>query len=131
MKLPQVLENILFLDIETVPEATDFGQLNKEVQNLYAAKTAYKRKADDLSAEDYYDHAGIWAEFGKSFVFQLAMLPQQLMVVNLEYVVFLVTKKNCLLNLKPYLIAIFQLPNISFVPTMEKNLIFLLWPGVC
>ena len=126
MKLPQVLENILFLDIETVPEATDFGQLNKEVQNLYAAKTAYKRKADDLSAEDYYDHAGIWAEFGKSFVFQLAMLPQQLMVVNLEYVVFLVTKKNCLLNLKPYLIAIFQLPNISFVPTMEKNLIFLL-----
>ena len=67
----------------------------------------------------------------KSFVFQLAMLPPQLTVVNLEYVVFLVTKKNCLLNLKPYLIAIFQLPNISFVPTMEKNLIFLLWPGVC
>ena len=50
MKLPQALENILFLDIETVPEATDFGQLNKEAQNLYAAKTAYKRKADDLSA---------------------------------------------------------------------------------
>lgn len=53
MKLPQALENILFLDIETVPEATDFGQLNKEGQYLYAAKTACKRKADDLSAEDY------------------------------------------------------------------------------
>ena len=65
MKLPQALENILFLDIETVPEATDFGQLGEEAQDLYAAKTVYKRKADDLSAEDYYNRAGIWAEFGK------------------------------------------------------------------
>jgi uncharacterized protein YprB with RNaseH-like and TPR domain len=65
MKQPQVLENILFLDIETVPEATDFAQLNEEAQDLFAAKTTYKRKADDVSAEEYYDHAGIWAEFGK------------------------------------------------------------------
>ena len=36
------------------------------------------------------------------------MLPPQLTDVNLGYVVFLVTKKNCLLNLKPYLIAIFS-----------------------
>ena len=65
MKLPQALENILFLDIETVPEATDFRLLSEQAQDLFAAKTAYKRKADDLSAEDYYDRAGIWAEFGK------------------------------------------------------------------
>ena len=65
MKLPQALENILFLDIETVPEAKNFGQLNREAQDLYAAKTEYKRKATEISAEDYYDHAGIWAEFGK------------------------------------------------------------------
>ena len=65
MKLPQALENILFLDIETVPEATDFRLLSEQAQDLFAAKTAYKRKADDLIAEDYYDRAGIWAEFGK------------------------------------------------------------------
>lgn len=65
MKLPQALENILFLDIETVPEAADFRLLTEQAQDLFAAKTAYKRKADDLSAEDYYDRAGIWAEFGK------------------------------------------------------------------
>lgn len=59
MKLPQALENILFLDIETVPEATDFRLLSEQAQDLFAAKTAYKRKADDLSAEDYYDRAGI------------------------------------------------------------------------
>ena len=57
----------MFLDIETVPETTDFTQLDKEAQDLYAAKTAYKRKAANLSAEDYYSHAGIWAEFGNSF----------------------------------------------------------------
>ena len=59
MKLPQALENILFLDIETVPEATNFRLLSEQAQDLFAAKTAYKRKADDLSAEDYYDRAGI------------------------------------------------------------------------
>jgi hypothetical protein len=65
MKLPQALENILFLKIETVPETTNFRLLSEQAQDLFAAKTAYKRKADDLSAEDYYDRAGIWAEFGK------------------------------------------------------------------
>ena len=65
MKLPQALENILFLDIETVSESTNFRLLSEQAQDLFAAKTAYKRKADDLSAEDYYDRAGIWAEFGK------------------------------------------------------------------
>jgi len=60
-----VLEDILFLDIETVPEVSDFNQLDTDAQELYAAKTAYKRKEDALSPEEYYDHAGIWAEFGK------------------------------------------------------------------
>ena len=64
MKQLQTHDTILFLDIETVPETTDFTQLDKEAQDLYAAKTAYKRKAANLSAEDYYSHAGIWAEFG-------------------------------------------------------------------
>ena len=65
MKTPQPLEHILFLDIETVPEQSDFKQLSEEAQELYAAKTAYKRKAENISAAAYYNHAGIWAEFGK------------------------------------------------------------------
>ena len=59
MKLPQALENILFLKIETVPETTNFRLLSEQAQDLFTAKTAYKPKADDLSAEDYYDRAGI------------------------------------------------------------------------
>ncbi len=58
------LENILFLDIETVPEVADYKQLNPIMQELYAAKTQYQR-AEEITAEDFYHKAGIWAEFGK------------------------------------------------------------------
>ncbi|MDN6279447.1 MAG: 3'-5' exonuclease [Psychroflexus sp.] len=58
------LDNILFLDIETVPEHESFEELNATMQDLFDTKTAYKRKEDE-TAEKYYGHAGIWAEFGK------------------------------------------------------------------
>jgi|UniRef100_UPI00404A0DAD 3'-5' exonuclease len=57
------LENILFLDIETVSEEEKFSQLSAETQALFAQKTAYQRKEE--SAEEFYHRAGIWAEFGK------------------------------------------------------------------
>ena len=58
------LENVLFLDIETVPEEDSFHKLDQEKQYLYEQKTQYQRK-EDFSAEEFYDRAGIWAEFGK------------------------------------------------------------------
>lgn len=58
------LENILFIDIETVPEHEHYFQLDNETQDLFAQKTAYQRKGE-INAEDFYDRAGIWAEFGK------------------------------------------------------------------
>lgn len=58
------LNNILFLDIETVPETENFNALDSEMQALYEQKTQYQRR-DDFSAEEFYDRAGIWAEFGK------------------------------------------------------------------
>lgn len=58
------LSNILFLDIETVPEQETFSGLTDEQKELWDRKSQYKR-GENLSAEDYYDHAGIWAEFGK------------------------------------------------------------------
>lgn len=59
-----LLENILFLDIETVPEKSDFSELEAETKNLWEQKTQYQRK-EDFTAEEFYDRAGIWAEFGK------------------------------------------------------------------
>jgi len=58
------LNNILFLDIETVPETENYNGLDSEMQVLYEQKTQYQRKGD-FTAEEFYDHAGIWAEFGK------------------------------------------------------------------
>ena len=58
------LQNILFLDIETIPEFEDWNLLSKETQELFAQKTSYLRK-DEISASAFYKRAGIWAEFGK------------------------------------------------------------------
>ncbi|WP_428223760.1 3'-5' exonuclease [Flavobacterium sp.] len=58
------LENILFLDIETVPEVGQFSDLDDVKKELFALKTQYQRK-DDFTPEEFYDRAGIWAEFGK------------------------------------------------------------------
>ena len=57
-------ENILFLDIETVPETEKYSDLSETKQELFASKTAYQRK-EEFTAEEFYDRAGIWAEFGK------------------------------------------------------------------
>lgn len=58
------LKDILFLDIETVPETEHFSELDPLKQELFDQKTAYQRK-EEITAEDFYERAGIWAEFGK------------------------------------------------------------------
>ena len=57
-------ENILFLDIETVPEVENFKNLSEIKQELFELKTKYQRK-EEFTPEEFYDRAGIWAEFGK------------------------------------------------------------------
>ncbi len=58
------LENILFLDIETVPETEYFSELGPTKQLLWEHKSQYQRR-DEFTAEEFYERAGIWAEFGK------------------------------------------------------------------
>ena len=58
------IQNILFLDIETVPQEKNWKNVSNEMQELYEAKTQYQRK-EEFTAEDFYHKAGIWAEFGK------------------------------------------------------------------
>lgn len=58
------LDDILFLDIETVPLHEQYSELSAEAQMLWEEKTRYQRK-EEFSAEEFYDRAGIWAEFGK------------------------------------------------------------------
>lgn len=58
------LENVLFLDIETVPLYANFSELDDTSKLLWKQKTKYQRK-DEFTPEEFYDRAGIWAEFGK------------------------------------------------------------------
>ena len=58
------LNNILFLDIETVPEQENYSLLDQDMQELWEQKTQYQRK-EEFTANEFYDRAGIWAEFGK------------------------------------------------------------------
>jgi len=58
------LEHILFLDIETVPQFSDYNDLEDSTKLLWEQKTQYQRK-DEFTPEQFYDRAGIWAEFGK------------------------------------------------------------------
>lgn len=58
------LENILFLDIETVPEFREYSELSDEKKLLWDEKSKYQRK-DDFTPEEFYERAGIWSEFGK------------------------------------------------------------------
>ncbi|WP_295717022.1 3'-5' exonuclease [Mucilaginibacter sp.] len=57
------LHNLLVLDIETVPQYATHDEVPAHFQKLWELKTQYQRK--DETPEEYYQRAGIWAEFGK------------------------------------------------------------------
>ena len=58
------IEDVLFLDIETVPSADTFEALADKQQLLWDKKSKQFRNPDQ-SASDVWERAGIYAEFGK------------------------------------------------------------------
>jgi len=58
------IENILFLDIETVPQYSDYNDVPKAFQEFWEKKSSYFRE-EEKSAKDVYQRAGIYSEFGK------------------------------------------------------------------
>ncbi len=65
MARQDVLQDVLFLDIETVPFVPRFGELGEEWQRLWEEKSQYFRERNDQSVEESYARAGIYAEFGR------------------------------------------------------------------
>ena len=60
------IHNILFLDIETVPQYADYNSLPKDWKELWDTKAASLLKYhEDETKETIYHRAGIYAEFGK------------------------------------------------------------------
>ncbi|MFN0257113.1 3'-5' exonuclease [Pedobacter ureilyticus] len=58
------LNNVFVIDIETVPQKENFGELPNHLKELWERKSRYQRK-DQQTADEFYENAGIWAEFGK------------------------------------------------------------------
>lgn len=59
------LENILFLDIETVPQTYNYEDVGDKTKELFEAKTRSQKTELKTYDEIYHDRAGILAEFGK------------------------------------------------------------------
>ncbi|QJD94659.1 3'-5' exonuclease [Mucilaginibacter robiniae] len=55
--------NVMVIDIETVPQYSNYDQVPEHMQKLWDIKTRHQRK--DETPEEFYKCAGILAEFGK------------------------------------------------------------------
>lgn len=58
------LQQVMMLDIETVPQYPSFDELPADLQQLWEQKTKFQRK-DGESPAEFYARGGILAEFGK------------------------------------------------------------------
>tara|TARA_Y100000991_G_C21970437_1_gene349149 strand:- start:1300 stop:2019 length:720 start_codon:yes stop_codon:yes gene_type:complete len=68
---------ILFFDIETVPQTFDYNELDERVQGLWDRKTSFLQQRENLNAEEVYEKAGIYAEFGKVVCISLGFVMQK------------------------------------------------------
>jgi DNA polymerase elongation subunit (family B) len=68
------LEKILFLDIETVPQAYQFEQLDDKSKALFEAKNRFQVSPEKSIEQIFEDRGGILAEFGKIVCISVGML---------------------------------------------------------
>ncbi len=77
------LRNILFLDIETVPQRADFKTLSERKQILWEKKSKQWRK--EITEEEAYERAGIYAEFGKIICISVGSIVDKVLHVKSFY----------------------------------------------
>ncbi|SFF09077.1 ribonuclease H-like domain-containing protein [Sunxiuqinia elliptica] len=71
------VEDILFIDIETVPQHPNFDELDEVFQGLWEKKSTFFRNEEQTPA-DVYERAGIYAEFGKIICISAGVVTQRL-----------------------------------------------------
>ena len=60
------LENVLFLDIETVPQHSTYAEMPDNLKKLWDIKAdRLSKPGEEKSTQELYGRAGIYAEFGK------------------------------------------------------------------
>jgi DNA polymerase elongation subunit (family B) len=68
-------ESILFLDIETVPQFSEFQSLPDNFRELWSEKA--KTFREEKPAEEVYERAGIYAEFGKIICISVGIITEK------------------------------------------------------
>lgn len=98
------LKNILFLDIETVPQYPSFNEVPVRLQNLWIKKAQYIGKNGETE-DELYRRAGIYAEFGKIICASMGVIREKDNNVILKVAsVYGDDEKIILEKLKDYLI---------------------------
>ena len=67
-------EKILFLDIETVPQAYQFEQLDEKSKALFETKNRFQISPEKSIEQIFEERGGILAEFGKIVCISVGML---------------------------------------------------------
>ncbi len=65
MQKEEKIENILFLDIETVPQTYSYKDIDSKTKELFDSKVRFRLNDDTTYDELYERNAAIFAEFGK------------------------------------------------------------------
>ena len=117
------LDDILFLDIETVPLHQQYSELSAEAQMLWEEKTRYQRK-EEFSAEEFYDRAGIWAEFGKIVCISVGYFSFRHQQRTFRVTSFTGEEKNLLVDFSRLVNEHFSRPNKLFCAHNGKEFDF-------
>ncbi len=77
------LQQVLVLDIETVPQYPSFNELPVEYQQLWDQKTRFQRRDGETAAE-FYSRGGILAEFGKIICISVGIFSKKTETLSLR-----------------------------------------------
>ncbi len=77
------LQQVLVLDIETVPQYPSFNELPAEYQQLWDQKTRFQRRDGETAAE-FYSRGGILAEFGKIICISVGIFSKKTETLSLR-----------------------------------------------
>ena len=78
------MDDVLFIDIETVPKAININHLESYEQELWEEKKGRHRSEDDSVENYYFNNAGIFAEFGKIICISVGHVCQDGMFTGFE-----------------------------------------------
>lgn len=78
-------QNIIFLDIETVPQYNEYNSAPEKWKELWEHKSKRIKENDDDTAEVLFKKAGIYSEFGKIICISVAFINNEKLLVKSFY----------------------------------------------